>query len=381
MSTTPTPLAAPVRTRAPRDVDCAAEIERLRAQLDAQARLIRQQAAHLAHGRKIFKRASAAAKIGVWECSLPEETLTWTDQIYEIFELPRGSIPDRGQILRLYSGESLKALQDFRSRAIAERGGFNLDAEITTAKGRRRWIRITASVECEDGVPVRIFGMKQDITEEKILYERTRYLAHFDVLTGLANRSSFQAKLSDLEERRGDAIPFSALLLVDLDGFKQINDTFGHAHGDECLKSAADRLKSVCRERDFVARLGGDEFAVLLSAHVGDDEIEAIAEQIVGALREPVDGRDCSFKIGASVGVARVDTFNPVELFEKADAALYAAKAAGRDTFRMFGSIVLDLDGARPTADRNAGRGERIGRRAKRARRSAGGALGVDLTP
>jgi hypothetical protein len=241
-----------------------AEIARLRAELEAQACLIRHQAASLAHSRKIFERASAAAKIGVWECSLPDETLSWTDQVYDIFEIPRGSPPEREQILRYYSHDSLRTLQEVRSRAIAERGGFILDAEITTAKGRRRWIRVTATVECEDGVAVRIFGMKQDITEEKTLYDRTRYLADFDVLTGVANRGSFQARLSDIDERQADGASFGALLLIDLDGFKQINDTFGHALGDECLRSAAERLTNVCREHDFVARIGGDEFAVLL---------------------------------------------------------------------------------------------------------------------
>ena len=322
------------------DIGGGGEIARLRAELDAQARLIRQQAASLAHSRKIFERASAAARIGVWECSLPDETLSWTDQVYDIFEIPRGSVPDRKKILTCYSPDSLKMLEEVRSKAIAERCGFNLDAEITTAKGRRRWIRLTATVECENGVVVRIFGMKQDITEEKLLYDRTRYLAEFDVLTGLPNRSSFQARLSDLGERQVDGVRFSALLLVDLDGFKQINDTFGHALGDECLRSVAERLKNVCRESDFAARIGGDEFAVLLGPGLNQNEIEDVAEQIVEALRNPMDGRDWPFKVGASVGIACIDTGYSLELFKKADAALYAAKASGRNTFRMFSPII-----------------------------------------
>ena len=337
--------AASAQLQARFDIDSsesAAEIAWLRSELEGQARLIRQQATSLAHSRKIFERASAAARIGVWECSLPDQTLTWTDQVYEIFEIPRSASLSREQIVEFYSPNSLRALEDARNKAIAERGGFNLDAEITTAKGRRRWIRLTATVECEDGIPVRIFGMKQDITEEKLLYDRMRYLADFDVLTGLANRSAFQAKLANLDERQADRVPFGALLLVDLDGFKQINDTFGHAFGDEFLKSVAKRLTNVCRDLDFVARLGGDEFAILLGAPLSQDEIEKVAGQIVEALRQPVEGCDWPFKVGASVGIARIDTSNPVELFQKADAALYAAKAAGRDTFRMFGSAGFD---------------------------------------
>jgi diguanylate cyclase (GGDEF)-like protein len=342
MSATPRHHVASLEPHVLRDIDfgrSAVEIARLQGELEAQARLIRQQTASLAHSRKIFERASAAARIGVWECSLPDETLTWTDQVYEIFELPRDLTPVREQILKFYSPESLQTLEAARSKAIAERSGFILDAEITTAKGRRRWIRLTATVECENGAAVRIFGMKQDITEEKTLYERMRYLADFDVLTGVANRSSFQARLCGLEERQAEGAPLSALLLIDLDGFKQINDTFGHALGDEYLRSVAQRLTDVCHEPNFVARIGGDEFAVLLGPDLTQDEIEEIAGHIVEALREPMEGCDWPFKVGASVGIARVDTSNPVELFKKADAALYAAKAAGRNTFRMFSSL------------------------------------------
>jgi len=201
---------------------------RMRAELEAKELLIREQAAALAHSRKIFDRSSVAAKIGVWECTLPDETLQWTDVVYDIFDLPRGSPLDRGQIVKYYSEDSVKELHMRRSRAIDERSGFTMDAEITTAKGNRRWMRLTATVECEEDVPVRIFGMKQDITEQKILLDRTRYLAEFDLMTGLANRSQFQSRLSDLCERHAGPNP-SGALLVDLDGFKKVNDTLGHA--------------------------------------------------------------------------------------------------------------------------------------------------------
>jgi len=311
-------------------------IARQQAKLDAQQALIEQQAAALAHSRKIFERASAAARIGVWECSLADDTLVWTDVVYDIFELPRGSALDRTEILECYPQGSRKTLEMLRSRALEERSGFSLDAEITTMKGRLRWIRITATVECDDGVAVRIFGMKQDITEEKIISDQMRYLAQFDVMTGLRNRSQFQSRLSDLGGCDADGNAIGALLLVDLDGFKQINDTYGHALGDECLKEVALRLGNACREADLVARIGGDEFGVLLGAHLDQRAIEELAGTIVAALSRPVDRCGHSLELGASVGIARVDVWTPSELFIHADAALYAAKAAGRNTFRMF---------------------------------------------
>jgi diguanylate cyclase (GGDEF)-like protein len=311
----------------------AETIAALKAQVEAQAALIRAQAESLAHSQKIFNRSSAAARIGVWECNLADESLAWTDVVYDIFDLPRGSALDRGEILGCYPEQSARQLHKWRSKAIEERSGFSLDTEIVTVRGNRRWIRITATVECVDNVPVRIFGMKQDITEEKILADRNRYLAEFDVMTGLANRSQFQSRLSALGEA-GER-PFGALLLIDLDEFKAVNDSYGHAAGDECLREAALRIGNACRGAELVARIGGDEFAVMLGAHLQFADISETAHAIVEAMRRPVICGGRQLQLGASVGIALVDGCAPSQLFMMADTALYAAKAAGRSTFRI----------------------------------------------
>lgn len=308
----------------------------MRAELEAKDSLVREQAAALAHSRKIFDRSSVAAKIGVWECNLPDETLQWTDVVYDIFDLPRGSPLERTQIVKYYTDDSAKELHMRRSRAIEELSGFTMDAEIVTAKGNRRWMRLTATVECEENIPVRIFGMKQDITDQKILLDRTRYLAEFDPMTGLANRSQFQSKLSTICGCHVEGILSGALLLIDLDGFKKVNDTLGHAVGDECLKDVAHRLKDVCLEADVVARIGGDEFAVLLGPRFDRITTANLAREIVGSLSQPVEHCGQSLKLGASVGIALIDTCTPSDLFKMADTALYAAKAAGRNTFQIF---------------------------------------------
>ena len=325
----------------------AALVRNLKARIRKQARLIAAQREALASSRKIFDRASAAANIGVWQCSLPDETLDWTDVVYDMFDLPRGSALDRGEIVKLYSEESAQELHKRRGKAIADRTGFSLDAEIITGKGNRRWIRITASVECQDDIPIRIFGMKQDITVEKLLADRTRYLAEFDVMTGLANRSQFQTRLSELESGHSP-IPAGALLLVDLDGFKTINDTFGHIAGDQCLKEAALRLKLVYGDAHFVARIGGDEFAILLGAHLDRNAIVHLARATVRAMAQPVDVQGRPLEFGASVGGALLADCSPCDLFSRADAALYAAKAAGRNTYSLFEpEAVLAEDSAR----------------------------------
>jgi PAS domain-containing protein len=114
--------------------------------------------------QRLLEEAAAAAQIGIWACELPFETLTWTGGVYDIFELPQGFRVSREETLGFYTDESRKMLEEVRSRAIRECGGFTLDTEITTALGKPRLMRITATVEYENNVPARIFGIKQDVT-------------------------------------------------------------------------------------------------------------------------------------------------------------------------------------------------------------------------
>ncbi len=200
----------------------------LMAELEANATLIREQEQSLAHFKKLFERASAAARIGVWQCDLADEALTWTDVVYDLYDLPRGIPVDRQTILSLYSEATRRELERVRRRAIETRSGFQLDCEIRTARGAQRWIRITATVESEGGYPVRIFGMKQDITEERLLSEKLRALAESDPMTGLANRGRFQSELARFDRADDPLATGGSLMIVDLDGFKAINDTFGH---------------------------------------------------------------------------------------------------------------------------------------------------------
>jgi diguanylate cyclase (GGDEF)-like protein len=307
-------------------------IGRLQALIREQDAVIQSQAEALSHTRQIFERASVAAKIGVWQCDLSDDSLTWSDVVYDLFDAPRGSVLDRASTVECYTPKSREALHTLRSQAIAERSGFTLDAEIITPKGRQRWIRLTATVQCENGVAVRIFGMKQDITDEKILADRTRYLAEFDSMTGLANRHRFEERLGSI----GATGSVGSLFLVDLDGFKQINDTFGHALGDECLIEMARRLSQACDGADLVARIGGDEFAVLLDARLTEAAVLDHAARIVESLSRPVECTSTTLSLSASVGIALVKDCAPADLFRNADSALYAAKAAGRNTFRLF---------------------------------------------
>jgi diguanylate cyclase (GGDEF)-like protein len=305
-----------------------ATIFALRAELSTQAARLQRRADALADTTRLFEAASAEARIGLWQCDLTTGALRWSAGVHDLFEFPHDCVPSRAAALACYTAEARRHLDAVRAEAIARGSSFALDSEIVGRRGSRRWIRITASVEARDGVPVRLFGFKQDITEQTLLAERMRHRAEFDCMTGLANRSVFEGRLAELPET-------GALVLVDLDGFKAINDTHGHAVGDACLQEAARRLREVCHGADLVARIGGDEFAVLLGAGTDAALCEGLGRRIVAALREPFHHRGLHLRLGASVGVARAAGAEPGDLFGRADTALYAAKAAGRGTLRV----------------------------------------------
>ncbi|MGX9984643.1 diguanylate cyclase domain-containing protein [Methylobacterium fujisawaense] len=266
-----------------------------------------------------------------------DEALEWTGGIYDLFDIPRGARLHRPQVLELYEPASRRLLTAVRGRALTTGGDFRLDTEIVTARGHHRWIRITASVEIEGGRPVRLFGMKRDVTEDIARLAEFARRAERDPLTSLANRGAFDKRFSKV----GGRAPIGALLLIDLDGFKGINDAHGHAAGDLCIQRSAARLAETCPDAALVARIGGDEFAVLIAQPVDRWAVETLGRRISAALGCPIEHGGRRLRIGASVGIAYgeagsgIDT--PAELFARADAALYAAKAAGRNTVRIDG--------------------------------------------
>lgn len=178
----------------------------------------------------------------------------------------------------------------------------------------------------------------QDITERKLAQDEIIRLATVDPLTGLANRSSFDSRTNEMILLNARVRQSLQLFMIDLDGFKEINDTHGHHAGDELLRQVAHRLKEASRESDFVARLGGDEFGVLQIGprhHIFSD---VLASRLVACMAKPFDIDGVSVQISASVGIASSpeDGTDPNDLLKKADLALYKAKSAGRNGFHYF---------------------------------------------
>lgn len=292
---------------------------------------------------RLYDRALGHARIGAWECELATERLTWTSGVYELFGYPMDSPLRRASIVDLYVPESRRNMEIARAEVIRSGRTVSLDTEIRTWSGEKRWMRLSINAVAENGRPVRIFGSKQDITSDRQALESLRLQAETDSLTGLANRSVFQQRYHEVI---GDTLNYgsaSALALVDLDRFKELNDTFGHEAGDACLCEIAMRLKRAFCNAGLVARLGGDEFALILSAPTNPARIENVLEQTVAMLCRPIFWRGLCLEVGASIGAAligRPHRRRITELFADADIALYAAKAAGRNKVHLFNDEV-----------------------------------------
>ena len=215
--------------------------------------------------------------------------------------------------------------------------GDSKETRLRRRDGSRLYVEIHQHAQ-RSGADWIIVGVLRNVTERKEAEQQLTQMAHFDALTGLPNRTLFYRNLSRIMARalsRGWGV---ALLCIDLDNFKDINDTRGHAVGDELLCQVSNRLLQCVRIRDTVARLGGDEFGVILAARDGEQRAHLVADRIRDALRAPFALKDHVVAVTASVGIALSpdDASDAETLIQYADTAMYQSKDAGRNTSRFF---------------------------------------------
>jgi diguanylate cyclase (GGDEF)-like protein/PAS domain S-box-containing protein len=200
------------------------------------------------------------------------------------------------------------------------------------------WAEGTMTPMRDNGIAVGFLKILRDVTDTKLAYERAEYTASLDLLTGLANRGTFETRLSELLGLAERGHQRLLLFAIDLDRFKEVNDHFGHGTGDTLLKDVACRLKQSCRESDVIARLGGDEFALLQLNPPGVAADATLAEKLLRALAEPFNIEGHDIVISGSIGIAvfPTDALTAHDLRTKSDLALYQAKNAGRNCYRYF---------------------------------------------
>ena len=243
---------------------------------------------------------------------------------------------------------------------VAARIRAHLSGEIPAieAEYRRRcavggyfWVLLRGRVVKRDanGQALRVVGTLMDISRRKEAELHVIHMAHHDALTGLANRTLFRKRLSEVLERSRREPNRHAVLACDLDRFKAVNDTFGHAEGDRLLCTVAERFRAVLGPRDTVARLGGDEFAVILDGLPDEKAIHEVCERIIAAIGEPIPHNGGAIDIAVSIGVTLISGGDATaeEVFRQADMAMYQAKAGGRNTFRPFEANVLARNSTR----------------------------------
>lgn len=296
----------------------------------------------LQRSEALLQRTGALAGVGGWELDLATGKLTRSEQLVKMCGEQLGRCDSLDQAVNLYAPEARPRLRAAVEHAIATGEGWDLELPMDRADGDRLWVRCVGQVEYEAGRPVRLVGAAQDVTSmHRIRIELSHRAAH-DALTGLVNRAEFEVRLQRLlHESQADG-KGHALLYIDLDQFKLVNDACGHAAGDRLLQQVAGLLGQTLRSRDTLARLGGDEFAVILE-HCSSVQALRVAREICQRMN---DFRFVSsgqrFRIGASIGLVPLDRrWSTVgAVMQAADTSCYAAKENGRNRVHLW----LDSD-------------------------------------
>ncbi|EIJ43145.1 PAS domain S-box/diguanylate cyclase (GGDEF) domain-containing protein [Beggiatoa alba B18LD] len=235
---------------------------------------------------------------------------------------------------------------EFHQQLQETKAVYNFESEVYRHDGDIMWISENSRlVQANDGRVLYYEGTMIDITERKQVEEELLQLAHYDPLTGLANRRLFQARLKQVMAKARSSGKTGVLLYFDLDGFKKVNDTLGHEFGDYILQEAAKRLKNCLRDRDVSCRLGGDEFTVIAEQVMREQDAVTIAEKILANLTKPYIYKEQEASIGVSIGITFFDGHNyDIEnIVKQADNAMYSAKRSGKGTYRFYTQTSEDI--------------------------------------
>ncbi|QSX41526.1 diguanylate cyclase domain-containing protein [Shewanella cyperi] len=289
-----------------------------------------------------WKFALEGAGDGVWDWDVSNGKVFFSRRWKEMLGYDKEEISDSVDEWknRLHPDDKAATLAALQANLDGKTPIYTIEHRLRCRDGSWKWILDRGMVVSRDhnGRPLRVIGTQTDITERKLHEQLVQRLAHYDALTGLPNRSLFDDRFRQhLTSAKRDK-QMLALMFIDLDRFKPVNDDLGHHWGDELLKQAATRMQACVREADTVSRIGGDEFIVLLPSIKTLDDAFRVAEKIRLALSEPFMLDNHRICISSSIGLALYpdDGLDELQLLKNADTAMYAAKAAGRDTIQHY---------------------------------------------
>jgi diguanylate cyclase (GGDEF)-like protein/PAS domain S-box-containing protein len=298
-----------------------------------------QEALEESHRRQ--SEALALSKVGFWLWDIKSDAIQMSDELYRIHGIDPldfdGTMTARLTLAHPGDRRDLRArLRD----SITTAEPFDLEYRIVRPDQTVVWVYERAQPDIgSDGSLAAVNGICQDITERHLAAEALAHQAMHDQLTGLPNRLLFLDRLGHSIRGLRSTDSHLAVMFIDLDNFKLINDSLGHDVGDEVLKAVADRLVPIMRQGDTAARFGGDEFVVLCERLVSDEAVADIANRLLLAIKEPMELSDeATTVVSASIGIAMASApdARPDHLLRDADAAMYRAKEEGRGRFHVF---------------------------------------------
>ena len=300
--------------------------------------------AALSRSEEMMRLASAAYGIAAWELDPENGTLTWAQDAEIVLGVDRGGLPaTHAEVLRLIHPADRGAFDAAVQHSLADRNTFRIEFRTAVPGRERRWFRSQGECRREDSGAIRLYGATADISDYRKAQADIEQLAFRDPLTSLANRRLLLDRLQHAVRQAQRSGQWGAVLFVDLDRFKLLNDSLGHSAGDALLRQVGQRCGDAVREADTVARLGGDEFVIVVT-ELGDnpDAASRHAGKIAAKLRErlnvayPVGGHD--YHLSASIGIALFprDGHTAEELLRHADVAMYQTKQRGRDGMTFY---------------------------------------------
>lgn len=325
--------------------DLAEANDRLRAERDTLDARVRERTMQLEQSRSDLLDTQQLAGLGSWSYDPENSRLEVSRQLARLLGGDDGSNPPTtmdGLLDFVMENDRSRAQ---RSLAAALRGPRRLSGELRMRDGRGevRWFTSTIASQADaDGRVRRVRGAMLDITAQRLAERRVQRLAYHDDLTGLPNRSAFMDDVAQaVQEARGRGTRF-AMLFLDLDGFKEINDSLGHGAGDVLLQQVALRIRRCLRQADRLARFGGDEFLVLLDPVRRRRDVETVTRKILKAIAAPIELHGLMASVSASIGIAIFpdDGDDPQRLLKNADAAMYQAKEDGRNALRFYAPAI-----------------------------------------